>query len=91
MEIISYIKNQDNVSNDGYFALRKLTKELIAHGINGPVTNIRSYKRNRLSELTTKLRKELEKIPYAEEKELKIETINDWITSLKVFKLVSGI
>lgn len=87
LEIISDIMNQDNVSDDDYIALRKLMKELIKKGIDGPVTDIRSYKRNMLSELTAKLKEELTKIPDITEKEPEIKNVNDWIASLKIFKL----
>lgn len=90
LEIISYIKNQTSVSDDDYLALRKLTEELITHGIDGPVTHIRSYKRNKLSELTAKVREELVEIPYIEEKKPEIKTVNDWIKSLKIYKLKDG-
>lgn len=87
LEIISDIMNQDNVRDDDYIALRKLTEELIKKGIDGPVTDIRSYKRDRLSELTAKLKEELTKMPDITEKELEIKNLNDWITALKIFKL----
>lgn len=87
LEIIREIK-QDNLSDEEYLVLRKLIEKLIDEGIDGPVTHIRSYKRNRLAELTAKAREELESIPDIEEEEPeKIETINDWIKSLKIFKL----
>ena len=88
LEIISNIKSENDLSDKEYLILRELIEKLIAEGIDGPVTNIRSYKRNRLAELTIKARKELADIPYVLEKECeKIETINDWIKSLKIFKL----
>lgn len=88
LEIISDIKSQDNISDDEYLILRKLIEKLIDEGIDGPVTHIRSYKRNRLADLTAKAREELASIPYIDEREPeKIETINNWIKSLKIFKL----
>lgn len=87
LEIITDIKSQDNLTDDEYIILRKLIEKLIERGIDGPVTNIRSYKRNRLADLTTKAKKELEDIPTIEEKYKKIETLNDWIKSLRIFKL----
>lgn len=79
------------LSDDECIALRKLTEELIKQGINEPVTNIKSYKRNQLFKLTSKAKKELEKIPYIQEPQPEINNINDWVKSLKIYKLQSDV
>ena len=79
------------LSDDECIALRKLTEELIKQGINEPVTNIKSYKRNQLFKLTSKTKKELEKIPYIQEPQPEINNINDWVKSLKIYKLQSDV
>lgn len=79
------------LSDDECIALRKLTEELIKQGINDPVTNIKSYKRNQLFKLTSKAKKELEKIPYIQEPQPEINNINDWVKSLKIYKLKSDV
>ena len=87
LEIISEIKNNYYITEEDYLALRKLTQELIKQGIDKPVTDIKSYKRNNIYKLTNQLKEELAEIPSIEEKETEINNINDWIKSLKIYKL----
>lgn len=90
LNLITKLKKR-KLSDDECIALRKLTEELIKQGINEPVTNIKSYKRNQLFKLTSKAKKELEKIPYIQEPQPEINNINDWVKSLKIYKLKSDV
>lgn len=87
LEIIQEIKNNYYIKEEDYLALRKLTEELIKQGIDKPVTDIKSYKRNNIHELTNQAKEELAEMPSIEEKEPEIKNINDWIKSLKIYKL----
>lgn len=86
LNLITKIRKR-KLSDDESITLRKLTEELIKLGIEEPVENIKSYKRTELFKLTTKAKRELEKIRYIEEQEPEIKNINDWIKSLKIYKL----
>ena len=87
LNIIRDIKKQEQVEDKEWLILRKLANKLVEAGITTPVTNTRSYKRNRLHDLTMKVITEIETIPYIEDEKVEIKTVDDWIKSLKVFKL----
>jgi hypothetical protein len=90
IDTISYIKRHPTVNSDCWYKLRKLIEELLKMGISEPVTDIESYKRVEIFNLTEKLKQELDSIPYIADEIIEIKTVNDWIESLKIYKLGDG-
>lgn len=90
LDIILFIKNQEYVEDKQWLVLRKLTDELLKKGIDRPVIDIKSYKRNRLYDLTLNVMEEVKNIPYIEDKSKEILSIDDWVESLKIFKLAGS-
>lgn len=88
IEMMNDILDSENREEKDYYTIRILMEELIkVAGIQNPVTNNRRYKDKKIYELTCILKQKLLEIPYIEEKPILIENINDWIKSLKIFKL----
>lgn len=101
IETISYMKKQEYENwdvwyIDEWYILRKLLEELLRKEFE----TLEYFKEQRyfgrdidkqkivhLSNLTNQLQEVLWKMPYVREEKVKIETINDWIKDLKIYRL----
>lgn len=101
IETISYMKKQEYEKwdiwyIDEWYILRKLLEELLKKELETLETfqmrkSIGRYvdqqKLNELSNLIIQLERIFDNIPFVREEKVNIETINDWIESLKIYKL----
>lgn len=67
--------------------LRGLIKEALNLGLTEKDPTIRSYKRERLYNLTCEVKNQLEKKPFLKYQEEEIVDLNTWIKSLQIFKM----
>lgn len=86
LEIITDINDKTDVNNKDKILVKNITEELIKLGKNPQEVNIKSYLRMRVYEVSKQLKEELSKLSYVENIE-SIETFDDWIKSLKIYKL----
>lgn len=81
-----------NIKTEDLEVLKGLIKEALNLGLSKKDPTIRSYKRDILYELTSKVKEELNNKPYLQYTEEEITDFNSWIKSLKIFKMgVSGL
>ncbi len=103
MKIISYMREQEHENwdvwyIDEWFILRKLLEELLKTG-EATVKlfqerlflgrNIDKQKIKELTSITTQLEGVIQKIPYVKKAKENIETIDDWVKSLRIYQLAS--
>ena len=86
-ETLLYFKRSKKTTNEELIALKTLTEELLNLGSSCYDENIRSYKRKMICKLSDEIKDIIQKLPPVEEKNEEIKTVDDWIKSLKIYKL----
>lgn len=87
-DTLNIIKKVDkNIKPNDLEILKGLIKEALNLGLLKKDPTIRSYKRNKLYNLTTQVKEEIENKPYLKYTEEEITDLNSWIKSLKIFKM----
>lgn len=92
IELVKKFKVDKDVKEEEKEILYKLVKELIKeHGVNERTSEekkaYRSFKTDRLASRTTVLKNEIKDLDIYEEPVIIIKDVNDWIKSLKIFKV----
>lgn len=86
LEIITATNREQNISNEDKVIVKRITEELINLKGNDLVVDMNSYIRKRINEVSEHLKEELSKLSYIETIE-PIETFDNWIKSLRIFKM----